>query len=68
MHASPRLSAAGPRRQVAATSSTRRHRPPTLRRLRPRTRGQALVEFALVLPIMILVLLLAIDFGRLFFS
>lgn len=30
--------------------------------------GQALVEFALVLPVMILILLVAIDFGRLFFS
>jgi Flp pilus assembly protein TadG len=29
-------------------------------------RGQALVEFALVLPLMLLLLLLAVDFGRLF--
>jgi Flp pilus assembly protein TadG len=33
-----------------------------------RGHGQALVEFALVLPVMMLVLLVAIDFGRLFFS
>ncbi len=32
------------------------------------TRGQALAEFALILPIMILLLLVAIDFGRLYFS
>src|SRR3954468_1921791 len=31
-----------------------------------RGRGQSLVEFALVLPVMLLVLLLAADFGRLF--
>lgn len=31
-----------------------------------RARGQALVEFALVLPIMLLLLLMAVDFGRLF--
>ena len=37
------------------------------RRCRGR-RGQALTEFALVLPIMIALLLIAIDFGRLFFS
>lgn len=32
------------------------------------SRGQALVEFAIVLPVMLLVLLLAVDFGRLFFT
>lgn len=37
-------------------------------RHRSRTRGQALVEFALVLPVMMLVLLVTVDFGRLFFS
>ncbi|HEY7969364.1 MAG TPA: TadE/TadG family type IV pilus assembly protein [Candidatus Limnocylindrales bacterium] len=69
MHAPPRQLAAGPARAPACapdptpsgcrrTSSTRS----------TRTRAQALVEFALVLPVMILVLLLAIDFGRLFFS
>lgn len=31
-------------------------------------RGQALVEFALVAPVMLLLLLVAVDFGRLFFS
>ncbi len=33
-----------------------------------RTRGQALVEFALVTPVMLLLMLVAVDFGRLFFS
>jgi len=35
---------------------------------RKRRRGQALVEFALVLPVFLLLLLIAVDFGRLFFS
>jgi hypothetical protein len=43
------------------------------RRLRRRldtasSRGQALAEFALVLPLLILILLFAIDFGRVFFG
>jgi Flp pilus assembly protein TadG len=33
-----------------------------------RSRGQSLVEFTLVVPILILILLIAVDFGRLFFS
>ncbi len=33
-----------------------------------RTRGQAMVEFALILPLLVLFLLLAIDFGRVFFG
>ena len=33
-----------------------------------RTRGQALAEFALVVPVMLLLLLIAIDFGRLYFT
>jgi Flp pilus assembly protein TadG len=32
------------------------------------SRGQALVEFALVAPVMLLLMLVAVDFGRLFFS
>jgi Flp pilus assembly protein TadG len=31
-------------------------------------RGQALVEFALIVPVLMLILVIAIDFGRLFFS
>ena len=34
----------------------------------PRSRGQALAEFALVLPVMMLVLLIVVDFGRLYQS
>jgi hypothetical protein len=34
----------------------------------PRSRGQALVEFALVLPVLVLLLALAVDFGRVFFG
>jgi uncharacterized membrane protein len=37
-------------------------------RNRQHSRGQALVEFALIVPVMLLLLLIAIDFGRLFFS
>jgi PKD repeat protein/Flp pilus assembly protein TadG len=33
-----------------------------------RSAGQALVEFALVIPVMLLLLVIAVDFGRLFFS
>jgi len=39
-----------------------------LRRHRNVSRGQALVEFALILPILALLLLFAIDFGRVFFG
>lgn len=38
------------------------------RRRRSPTRGQALVELALMLPILVLMLLLAVDFGRVFFG
>jgi len=47
------------------------HRLASLRRrarLRARQRGQSLVELALVLPVILLVLLFAIDFGRGFYS
>jgi Flp pilus assembly protein TadG len=47
-------------------------RPPRLaalfRRRRPRSRGQAVVEFAIILPVFLLLLVIAIDFGRLFFT
>ena len=35
---------------------------------RERSRGQAVVEFALIIPVFMLLLLLAVDFGRLFFT
>jgi PKD repeat protein len=35
---------------------------------RKRSRGQSAVEFALVLPVFMLLLLIAVDFGRLFFT
>jgi Flp pilus assembly pilin Flp len=38
------------------------------RRHRKISRGQAMVEFALILPLLALLLLLAIDFGRVFFG
>ena len=38
------------------------------RRRRPVSRGQALVEFALILPVLALLLMLALDFGRVFFG
>ena len=44
-----------------------RRRPFAGRPARARRRGQALVEFALILPILLLVLVIAIDFGRLFY-
>lgn len=39
-----------------------------LRRLRRSGRGQGLVEFAIILPFLMLVLLMAADFGRVFFG
>jgi Flp pilus assembly protein TadG len=38
------------------------------RRSKQRSKGQALVETALVLPILVLLLLLAVDLGRIFFT
>ena len=38
------------------------------RREKPVSRGQAMVEFALVLPLLALLLVVAIDFGRVFFG
>jgi PKD repeat protein len=38
------------------------------RNRRQTSRGQALVEFALIIPVMLLLLVIAIDFGRMFFS
>ena len=55
----------GPRIPARPSASSRRV-PRDLRHRR--FRGQALVEFALVIPLFMLLLLLAVDFGRLFFS
>ena len=41
--------------------------PPKLRHRR-RSRGQAVVEFAIIAPLLFLLLLIAVDFGRLFFT
>ena len=41
---------------------------PAWRNPRARSRGQAMVEFALVLPLLALLLVMAIDFGRVFFG
>jgi PKD repeat protein len=57
-----RLPAAGP------SASRRTLRPASLRGRQSKSAGQALVEFALVIPVMLLMLAIAIDFGRLFFS
>lgn len=38
------------------------------RRSRMRTRAQAVVEFAIIIPVFLFLVVLAIDFGRLFFS
>jgi Flp pilus assembly protein TadG len=41
---------------------------PALRRGRGRSRGQALVEFAFVLPIFLLILMILLDFGRVIYA
>ena len=38
------------------------------RLLKHNRRGQGLVEFALILPLLVLFVLIAIDFGRIYFS
>jgi TadE-like protein len=38
------------------------------RRRKPASRGQALVEAALVMPLLVVILLLALDFGRVYFT
>jgi len=49
---------------MSTASSTSRRR----RRSTRSSRGQSLVEFALVLPVLLILVLMAIDFGRLFSS
>jgi TadE-like protein len=41
---------------------------PFVRRRQRASRGQAMVEFALILPLLVLLLVMAIDFGRVFFG
>ena len=48
--------------------ASRPNRRASRRGRQPKSAGQALVEFALVIPVMLLMLAIAIDFGRLFFS
>lgn len=55
-------------RRTAKSKSGPRGRSQWLSRLRPRSLGQGLVEFALILPVAALVLLLTIDFGRAYFQ
>jgi len=38
------------------------------RRFRPRNRGQAFVEFALILPVLLLLVMMALDLGRVFLA
>jgi PKD repeat protein len=69
MHAAERHRAARERAPDRASPSRRPLHPPSVRaRLRPRSRGQALVEFALILPVFLLLLVIAVDFGRLFYT
>jgi PKD repeat protein len=41
---------------------------PLVRRWRRISRGQAMVEFALILPILVLLMVMSLDFGRVFFG
>jgi Flp pilus assembly protein TadG len=45
-----------------------KRRPTLLRRFIGSKRGQSLAEFALILPVLVLLMLGAIDFGRVFFA
>jgi Flp pilus assembly protein TadG len=70
MHEPTRQPAAGRWRahERAAAPHLRRHPAAISARPRPRTHGQALVEFALILPLFLLLALTAIDLGRVFYS
>jgi Flp pilus assembly protein TadG len=69
MHSPERLRAAMARRAVMRVGSAP---PPPRRTARSRAwardRGQSVVEFALLLPVFLLILVVAVDFGRLFFT
>ena len=80
MHSPPRQRAAvGRRAGLRAEPSRRQPHAPVAwtakaphclrsRRATSRQHGQAVVEFALILPVFFLLLVIAVDFGRLFFS
>ena len=51
-----------------ALTDCRTHVPPSPLPMAAHVRGQALVEFALVLPLLALLLVMALDFGRVFFG
>jgi PKD repeat protein len=69
MHTARRQKAARPRAPERASPSRPRFPLPSIRaRLRPSSAGQALVEFALILPVFLLLLVVAVDFGRLFYT
>jgi Flp pilus assembly protein TadG len=52
------------RRSVPARAQARRGATPP----KSKRRGQSLVEFALIVPVFLILLLMAVDFGRLFFT
>ena len=58
----------GPRGRARSQPNTGRWRPSAKCPLRARHRGQAIVELALILPIMIVLLASAVDLGRLFYA
>jgi Flp pilus assembly protein TadG len=62
------LHAAPPTPQPRPSRPVRRWTPRPVRSWRSGHRGQSVVEFALILPVLMLLLLMAVDFGRLFFS
>ena len=69
MHRSSRRPAVGSRRRGALIHTLRTSLRRGLEgRPYPPRRGQALVEFAILLPVFLLLLVVAVDFGRLFFT
>ena len=55
-------------RAPRSTADIRRRRVSARPRRPQRRRGQAVVEFALILPVFLFLVVMALDFGRLFFS
>ncbi len=54
--------------EASVETSRGKRRPTPLRRFIGSKRGQSLAEFALILPVLVLLMLGAIDFGRVFFA